>query len=159
MVNINYKSIFIILFFIVTTHLITYPTNCYSESIDQQVRDISSELMCPVCSGQSVSESNAQLAKDMRATIKRQLEQGKSKEQILSYFVDRYGETVLSSPPAKGFNIIIWIIPTFGILIVGLILGTFVYKSKIQSKTKTKDEGLQNSEFNDIENELKNYDL
>ena len=77
--------------------------------------------MCPVCSGQSVSESNAQLAIDMRTTIRKQLEEGKTKDEILQYFVARYGETILSSPPAKGFNILIWLLPTLGIILFGLI--------------------------------------
>jgi cytochrome c-type biogenesis protein CcmH len=115
--------------------------------------------MCPVCSGQSVAESNAQLAKDMRTAIRKQLEQGKTKDEILQYFVNRYGETVLSSPPARGFNLLIWLLPTLGIILFGLILGNFVYKSKLQNKNKVIRDGINDSEFSDIEDDLKKYDL
>ena len=54
--------------------------------------------MCPVCEGQSVAESNAQLARDMRAVIKTKLLEGNTKEEIMDYFVSSYGETILASP-------------------------------------------------------------
>ena len=157
--NIKFQDILVIFCLAVFFYLVSNTVNSYSESIDTQVREISLHLMCPVCSGQSVSESNAQLAKDMRATIRKQLEEGKSKEQILGYFVSRYGESILSSPPPKGFNILIWILPTFGIIIFGLLLGNFIYKSKAQKKTKAVKEGINDSEFSGIEDDLKKYDL
>ncbi len=141
--------------------LYIFPTALNSETaknIDIQAREISTHLMCPVCAGQSVAESNAQLAKDMRATIKQQLKEGKSKDQILAYFVQRYGDTILSSPPAKGFNILIWILPTAGIILIGFLLGNFLYKSKRPQEEAGKDE-FERSKFKDIEDELKNYDI
>jgi cytochrome c-type biogenesis protein CcmH len=153
------QSLFIISAFIFSLHLVSSTLNSFSESIDNQVMEISSQLMCPVCMGQSVSESNAQLAKDMRTTIRKQLEQGKTKNEILQYFVNRYGETILSSPPARGFNILIWVLPTLGIILFGLILGNFVYRSKVQNKNKLIKDGINDSEFTDIEYDLKKYDL
>ena len=75
-----------------------------ADTIDDQVREISHLLMCPVCQGQTVEESNSDLAEDMRRIIRKRLEQGESKEEIIAYFVDRYGETILAAPPAKGTN-------------------------------------------------------
>lgn len=156
---IKIKYISVISCLAVSFYLASNSFNSFSESIDVQVREISLHLMCPVCSGQSVAESNAQLAKDMRTAIRKQLEQGKTKNEILQYFVNRYGETVLSSPPARGFNLIIWLLPTLGIILFGLILGNFVYKSKLQNKNKVIRDGINDSEFSDIENDLKKYDL
>ncbi|MEE9215237.1 MAG: cytochrome c-type biogenesis protein CcmH, partial [Thermodesulfobacteriota bacterium] len=70
-----------------------------AKSIDDQVKEISYLLMCPVCQGQSVGESNSNLAHDMRDIIRKQLDEGKSKEEILAYFVNSYGESILASPP------------------------------------------------------------
>ncbi len=150
------KSICILLILFI----LSYPITSYSQqtdNIDNQIRDISNHLMCPVCSGQSVAESNAQLAKDMRLTIRQQLEEGKNKEQILAYFVDRYGENILSSPPAKGFNILIWVLPTAGLILIGFILGNYLYKSKKENINPIKD-NMDHSEYKNIEEELKKYD-
>lgn len=147
-------------YILIILFLFSYTAIAYSQQaddIDNQIREISNHLMCPVCSGQSVSESNAQLAKDMRLTIRQQLEDGKSKEQILAYFVERYGENILSSPPAKGFNILIWILPIAGIIIIGFILGNYLYKSKKDKSNQVK-EGYDDSKFKNIEDELKDFD-
>ena len=79
-----------ILFFII---LIATLNADQKSNIEDEVREISGLLMCPVCQGQSVSESNSQLAEDMRNSIRSQLKEGKSREQILSYFKSRYGES------------------------------------------------------------------
>ena len=74
-----------------------------AETLEDRIAEISGELMCPVCEGQSVAESNAQLARDMRAVIKTKLLEGNTKEEIIDYFVSSYGETILASPPPRGF--------------------------------------------------------
>ena len=73
----------------------------YSESIDKQVSDISNELLCPVCRGQTGAESNSDLANDFRDIIKTKLKEGQTKEEILNYFTSRYGDSVLSSPSGE----------------------------------------------------------
>lgn len=149
---------YVITVFIVLLTLISYDYS-NSKEIDQEVRDISAELLCPVCQGQSVSESNAQLAVDMRNTIKKQLEEGKNKQQILDYFVQRYGESILASPPARGINILIWLLPIAGILIIGLLLGSYLYKSRRESKQNIDNTAVSDSKFAQIEEDMKNYDL
>ena len=68
-----------------------------AESIDEKARDIYRSLMCPICSGQTLEESQSALSVQMRATIREMLEQGKTKEEILQFFVERYGEGVLAA--------------------------------------------------------------
>ena len=85
-----------------------------------KVYDISNELMCPVCQGQTVAESNSGLAISMREVVKRQVSEGKSKKEILNYFVNIYGDTILATPPVKGFGIILYIFPV--LVLVGSIL-------------------------------------
>ncbi len=120
--------------------------------------------MCPVCQGQTVSESNSDLAIDMRSIIKRKLEEGQSREEILSYFVERYGETVLASPPVKGINWILWASPLIAIF-VGVIFIHF-YLSRIKEMPRDQASSRKNNTNKDsdieykkiIEKELKNLD-
>ena len=99
----------------------SFVNNVFSEN---QLYDISNELMCPVCQGQTVAESNSQLALSMKEVIKIKISEGKSKKEILDYFITQYGETILAKPPIKGFNLILWILPPI-ILILSLVFWVF----------------------------------
>ena len=90
----------------------------HSQSEDT-IYEISNELMCPVCQGQTVAESNSQLAISMKEVIKIKT----TKEEILEYFVDQYGDTILAKPPLKGFALILWITPPF-ILVISILFWT-----------------------------------
>ncbi|MXZ48195.1 MAG: cytochrome c-type biogenesis protein CcmH [Candidatus Dadabacteria bacterium] len=105
-----------------------------ADTLEDQIAEISGELMCPVCEGQSVAESNAQLARDMRAVIKTKLLEGKSKEEIIDYFVSSYGETILASPPPKGFSVILWLLPVLSVLIGAAIILRTIYSYKVEEK-------------------------
>ena len=97
------------------------------------VYEISNELMCPVCQGQTVAESNSQLAVSMREVIKNKVSQGESKKDILKYFVKQYGDNILAKPPLKGVNLLLWIVPTF---ILFLTISLWVLKVKRNERKK-----------------------
>lgn len=119
--------------------LVLLTFNTFADSIDNQVREISYLLMCPVCQGQTVAESNSELATQMRAIIKQKLEEGESKQEIIAYFVSRYGETILGAPPPKGANWLIWVLPALALLFGGAGIAIFLHKSKSEKdKRKTK---------------------
>jgi cytochrome c-type biogenesis protein CcmH len=101
-----------------------------ADSIDDQVREISYHLMCPVCQGQTVAESNSELATQMRTIVRKKLEEGKSREEILAYFVERYGETILGAPPARGANWLLWALPALALVFGGAGIALFLRKSK-----------------------------
>ena len=105
-----------------------------AESLDDRVNEIAHELMCPVCQGQSVAESNSNLAQDMRQIIRKQLEEGKSKEEVITYFVNRYGESILASPPPKGVNWVLWVLPALAIVFGGLGIGLYLHKTQEDRK-------------------------
>jgi cytochrome c-type biogenesis protein CcmH len=86
--------------------------------LERHVREIALQLRCPVCQGLSVGDSPSELANEMRALIREQLQQGKTPAQVLDYFAQRYGEWVLLAPPKRGFNLIIWVLP-FVLLPIG----------------------------------------
>jgi cytochrome c-type biogenesis protein CcmH len=90
-----------------------------SPDLEDKVRAIASELRCVVCQNLSVADSPSELAKEMRNLVRELVEQGKSREEILAYFVSRYGEFVLLSPTKRGFNLLVWILPFLALLVGG----------------------------------------
>ena len=120
--------------------IIITPNIVTAQTFEDQVSDISAELMCPVCRGQTVSESNSDLANDFRDIIKTKLREGQSKEEILNYFTSRYGDTVLASPPARGFRLIVWILP-----IVAIAAG-FIFLSMFLRTNRNNDPGKSNQD-------------
>jgi cytochrome c-type biogenesis protein CcmH len=90
------------------------------DPLERQVLDIGKDLRCAVCQNQPISESNADLARDMRDIIREQLQAGKSREEIISYFVERYGDYVLLNPPKRGAGTVVWLTPVALLLVVGI---------------------------------------
>jgi cytochrome c-type biogenesis protein CcmH len=89
--------------------LLAAPTAAAADDqLDPQIREIARLLRCPVCQSLSVADSPSELAGDMRALIRKQLVAGQSREQVIAYFVDRYGDEVLLDPPKAGFSQLIW---------------------------------------------------
>lgn len=77
---------------------------------------------CVVCDGQSLMESDAAIAIDMRNFIVSQIKAGETDEQIISTLVASYGETILMAPPVTGEHIIIWLLPIFLLIGGGILL-------------------------------------
>ena len=90
---------------------------------DQRVYQLSQQLMCPVCDGQTLDQSQAQLSEDMKVVIRTKIEEGATNSEIRKYFVDRYGEIVLASPDVDGFNIVAWVMPVVIFLGGALLVG------------------------------------
>lgn len=84
--------------------------------IEAEARQIASLLRCPVCQNLSVADSPAELAQEMQGLVKERLLKGESREEVLAYFISKYGEWVLLAPPKRGFNLFIWILPTAFVL-------------------------------------------
>ena len=90
------------------------------DPLERQVLDIAKDLRCAVCQNQPVAESNSDLARDMRVIIREQIQAGKSRDEIVKYFVDRYGDYVLMNPPKRGSGAIVWAGPLALIVVVGV---------------------------------------
>src|SRR4030066_1469085 len=91
--------------------------------------EIAKDLRCTVCQNQPVAESNADLAKDMRQIIREQLVAGKSRAEIVDYFVARYGDYVLMTPPTDRAGLLLWIAPPL-LLITLALLGWFFLRQR-----------------------------
>ena len=82
-----------------------------------RARDISKNIRCMVCQNQSIDESNAPLAKDLRILIREKIKEGKNNDEIYKFLTDRYGDFILLNPPFKLNTLALWILPSifFGI--------------------------------------------
>lgn len=95
-------------------------TSVTEDPLERQMLDIAKDLRCAVCQNQPISESNADLARDMRQIVREQIQAGKSREEILNYFVERYGDYVLLNPPKRGPGVVVWLVPIVLLLVVGI---------------------------------------
>ena len=85
-------------------------------TLEQRAHQLAGELMCPVCDGQTIDGSNAQIAQDMRLKVRERLDAGDTNAEIRDYFVVRYGEEILAAPKGGGFNLLAWIVPVVIVL-------------------------------------------
>ena len=92
-----------------------------ADELDAREAHLATQLRCVVCQNQTVAESNAPLAADMRREIRAQLENGRSDQQVVEFFEERYGAFVHYSPPVKPSTWLLWGAP-FVLLIAGLAL-------------------------------------
>ncbi len=97
------------------------------QELEDRVRAIASELRCVVCQNLSVADSPAEMAVQMRGIVREQLRAGKTPDEVRSYFVSKYGEWVLLAPPARGFNLAVWVLP-FAALLAGLYFAVRVLR-------------------------------
>jgi cytochrome c-type biogenesis protein CcmH len=88
---------------------------------EQTVHEVASQLRCVVCQSLSVADSPSETANQMRGIIRERLAAGESPEQVRAYFVTKYGDWILLSPPRSGFTLLVWVVP-FVALAIGLVL-------------------------------------
>ncbi len=93
---------------------------------EARAREVSRELRCVVCQSESIDESNADIARDLRLLVRERIKAGDSNEQVIDYVVDRYGEFVLFKPRMTLANAPLWfggpILLVFGLVLVGAVL-------------------------------------
>jgi cytochrome c-type biogenesis protein CcmH len=78
-------------------------------ALEARARAISHDIRCPVCQGETIDDSNAPIARDLRIIIRERLVAGDTDAEVVDYIVARYGEGVLFNPPAKGVNLVLWL--------------------------------------------------
>ena len=89
-------------------------------SLEARARTLSRELRCMVCQNQSIDDSDAPLARDLRVLVRERLTKGDSDEQVIDFLVSRYGEFVLLKPTFEWHTAILWLTPLFA-LVAGAI--------------------------------------
>ena len=127
--NIILCKIFIIFFLINLTGLII-TNNTYAVEPEEflkdpkqelRARNISKNVRCLVCQNQSIDDSSAPLAKDLRIIIRNKIVEGSKDEEVYEYLTDRYGDFILLNPSFKANTILLWILP-FVFLALGIII-------------------------------------
>jgi cytochrome c-type biogenesis protein CcmH len=100
-------------------HAAEAPPAASDAALEQRVIDVASELRCLVCQNQTLADSNAPLAVDLRDQIRERMRQGASERAIVDYMVARYGDFVLYRPPLKATTVLLWTGPVL-LAIAGL---------------------------------------
>lgn len=92
--------------------------------LEERARDLSGELRCLVCRNESIDESNAELARDLRLLVRERLLAGDTDDEVIAFLVERYGEYVLLRPSTSGSSILLWLAgPLMLLIAVGVGIG------------------------------------
>lgn len=106
-------------------------------ALEAQMMEIAKELRCLVCQNQTIAESHAALAIDLRQQVREQLQSGKTPDQIYSYMTARYGDFVLYRPPLKSSTYLLWLGP-----IVLMVLGLLALLLVLHWRSKLPDDAF-----------------
>jgi len=117
---------------------------------EQQYKTLIKELRCLVCQNQTIADSNADLAKDLRQQVYEMLLQGKTRKQIVDYMLARYGDFVLYRPPLKGKTMLLWVGP-----VIFLFSGFLMLFFYIRKKNTNQPSGLNKQQHEKISHLLK----
>ncbi|KAA1294120.1 MAG: cytochrome c-type biogenesis protein CcmH [SAR202 cluster bacterium] len=125
----NFKSIrfFSIISFLILISCII-PTE---QTKDDLYIKLEKEIMCPVCDGQTLDQSQSLIAEDMKNSIKEKISEGYNEEEIKNYFIDRYGQNVVAYPSTTGFNLLAYFVPIFGLILSILIFTFYIRRQKV----------------------------
>ncbi len=102
-------------------------------ALEARARDLSHELRCMVCQNQSIDDSEAPLAKDLRVLVRERLTRGDSDKQVLAFMVARYGEFVLLKPPFQWRTLLLWGVSP--LVLIGGVIGLIVVARRRRSGT------------------------
>jgi len=94
--------------------------------LEQRARNLSAQLRCMVCQNQSIDDSNAELARDLRVLVRERLTNGDTDDQVVDYVVSRYGEFVLLKPRLSAKTVILWATPVLLLLVGAIAILVFV---------------------------------
>jgi cytochrome c-type biogenesis protein CcmH len=121
--------------------------------LEERARDISEGLRCLVCQNESIDESNASLARDLRLLVRERLVEGDTDAQVVDYVVDRYGEFVLLRPTTGGWNWVLWASGP-ALFLIALLVGAGYIRSRARAPAPA-ETGLSDDERARLEELLK----
>ncbi len=138
--------------------IMTFMFACASDEelpiLEARAQEINKTVMCPVCPGESIDQSQHPRAKAMRGVVDEKLAEGSTNDEIRDFFVERYGQSVLLEPPREGLNLLVWVVPPLGILAAALAL-YLVLRLAVRSSPRT--DGTSNDVDNLSETERDDY--
>lgn len=118
-------------------------------ALEARAREIGKELRCLVCQNQSIDDSDAELARDLRILIRERLKRGDTNAEAIAFVVARYGEYVLLRPPVKPSTYLLWLGPLLILLAGGFGLGLYLRRRKqaaleVQALSPEEERRIQN---------------
>ncbi len=106
-------------------------------TIEERGNALDRQLICPICPGETIDQAQVQLAKDMRKLLREKLAAGEDESEIKDFFVEKYGVSVLASPPASGFNLLIWLVPPVGL--AGALVALYLILKEMRRRKSVPD--------------------
>ena len=116
--------------------------------MEQRSQALNRTIMCPVCPGESIDQSQVALAVQMRGIVNDKLAAGWSDEQVREFFVERYGPSVLLEPQTQGISLAVWIAPPIG---VAAAIGVFVIALRHMRRRPTASDGDDEMSDDDLQ--------
>ena len=114
-------SFFLIQFFLNSSYTVEPDEILENQKQELRARNISKNIRCMICQNQSIDESNAPLAKDLRIIIRDKIKEGNNDKEIYKFLTDRYGDFILLKPPLKLNTLALWFLP-----FIFFIIGVFI---------------------------------
>lgn len=125
--------------------LVATVSSAFAQDVySQRTLELSRRLHCPVCAGQTVADSNSELARQIRGLIEEKVQAGESDQQILDFFVARYGVSILAEPPKSGIGMGLWWMPVLVVLVGAGVVVTYL-------RERTRVPGAMSAEADDAE--------
>ncbi|MBI5197966.1 MAG: cytochrome c-type biogenesis protein CcmH [Nitrospirae bacterium] len=155
------KTIWILSLLLLLVHSAPLPAEIRDETdLDAKTRDVAKTLRCTVCQNESIWDSKADLARQMREVVRERLAQGQTPDEIRSYFQSRYGDYILLEPRKSGMNWLLWAGPFVLFGIGGILLYGVLRRWVAQTPpVRTEDlPPLDAAQRQRIEEELKSFD-
>jgi cytochrome c-type biogenesis protein CcmH len=131
------------------------------EALQKKAMEIYELIMCPLCAGQTIAQSNNETSSQMRDLVLKKLRQGQTKEEILQYFESRYGERILAKPNKRGFNLILWFLPFVSVALAAIVVYALIrrWSARLPSTPASHFDEHQLAEYEKrLEKELKQFD-
>ena len=138
--------------------LVAAPVWAVAAAVDEKtVQEIAAQLRCVVCQSLSVADSPSETANQMRGIIRERLAAGETPVQVRDYFVEKYGQWILLSPPRRGFDLLVWVVP-FAALGAGLVLVALVLRRWRRTPSPVPTAALEPSVRERIRREMEELD-
>lgn len=150
------KRLILVLLLVASPVLAVQPDEVLDDpALEARARDISSGLRCLVCRNESIDESNADLARDLRLLLRERLVAGDTDQEAVAYIVDRYGEYVLLKPTTSGANLLLWLAGPI-MLLIAAGLGWNFLRGRAKVDADAKADNLSDEEKERLRRILEN---
>ncbi|MFQ5598324.1 MAG: cytochrome c-type biogenesis protein CcmH [Nitrospiria bacterium] len=133
------RQLFPLIVFLATLPIISQAQTMDEDRLQEKLKEVSKTLRCAVCQSESVWESNATLAIQMRDIIRERLIAGETPDEIRAYFVSRYGDYIVFKPRFRGLNLLLWAGPFILLSLGGIILYRTLRKWTLRANTSIQD--------------------